>query len=1364
MTPRTALENRPDVLWRRAAPLWERAEEGLPLTEGQTEALVEAFFRIGVHPATDPATALTLLSRAHRLDSANPKHPYHVGLLYLRHGRIEPAVRWLTAAASLSPVNHRIRAHLGLAYKELDRLLQGTQEYQGEHGRRAEAISGTIREGGHDFDPEAGHSALPLLRPGECRWSGVHDMAADGRLRGNTGARTRDALFTELAGVAGLAHRRRGGTAAFTVLAVQWLVYGYPVAAVRRLAERLPPDDGPARRLLHLVCELFETDRTALPARLAQCLAERSLPDVLIALIHRQRLLWRPLRFPDLGAHAAAREFTGGDPDRHVKALGAVWRALGSGPPEPLADVPDEPAPAAPRTVRPDEQLAEFEQAAAGLGALRRDAQSHAKGLVPGAVADEADFARISGDQDLLTGLLGRLEALRLSRLEDLQRFMATEPSGQTMPFEEFQRRLTECEAEFQEPLGGVRNILKKRVEAKLRKKRQEFATTVPAPSPQALALGDRLSALEAHGSHDVPESAAGPSQPAGPDERLAEFEQTAEDLTGLLEDALALAKALAKEPVTDESGYARVLGDHGLLGAWADRWEGVRLARLEELQRFRDCEPSGLVMPFEEYQKRLEDCQARFQQSPGSLRKNLDKRVRTRLAAKRQEFATAVPAPSAQARALGERLGTLEEQGLPAHRPSPDAHVPSVDPRPAQPPPPPPHATAAEQVAHALATAEEALDANFAKAWRTLDAYPAALKHREAVALLRAYIGGHQAENDLRLGRTTAARRRWNTMLTDDPLHPSVLRNLAVAHTSAGDLGPAAQAWHRYLEALYLRDLLHGDIRRGAAERAEVHRVLAGSFGTAPLCKRLLPDGERDDEDEHRMTPVLAARSKVAVATAHLRLEELNHLLSHRSWSLLLGVDRSAGEPEAAAALERRTAFVATAVRDLPARVRDPFEKLCRRLLEEAHRDASGTKGRTRRPDDDAEEQAHLLWARGRILWKVAIREAVAGRRADWALTEYSGEVIDNLRLIDDLPLDPTDELLARTVRQLGSPDDPSVFADRHNRLSELAASFALGRILEAAEATSGDAAPDFPDRFRRVCRSWERNAVPDRYTDHLDDPQPLYHPSAESAFRILQESGGPTNDREREVVAAAVTGLRRWVDRLPGATGPARMLARLLGSLGRHDEAAEVLAEAGEEAFGERGRQQLAVESVRLDITRGRFAAAVQRTRALLADDPDDEQLRGLLTEAYNRWIHSGADLPDPARIAEDFSRWTDPTTVRSRRILVLNAAMARHGVRPEGTGVAGLVQDLSAIHEADSGNVDALYQLVLAWHARAWEIRKQIKATAGARRKELRGLLDQVREDCARGADEVLPLVDGERRDNVLTILGQVRGEPS
>ncbi|MET7688628.1 hypothetical protein ABZT06_11710 [Streptomyces sp. NPDC005483] len=1360
MTARGRLETRPDVLWRNAAHWWSEIEQGRPVTQGQLDAVVEASFRIGVHPATDPVTALTLLARAHRLDGTNPKHPYHVGLLYLRHGLPGPAVRWLTAAATLSPVNHRVWAHLGIAHRGLDEERSGTPGYTDEHRVRADGIADTIREGRDDFgglgDPEDGPPALPLLRPGECRWSGVHDMTADSRLRGRTAERTRDALHAELEAVCELAGRRRGGTAAFTVLAVQWMVYGYPPAAVRRLAKRLPPGDGPAIRVLHLVCELFETERAELPARLADCVAERSLPDVLIALIHRQRLLWRPLRFPDLGAHAAARAFTDGEPERHEKALAAAWRALGADPPEPMADAQRQAGPEESGAAGPDERLVWFTDLAGALKDLREDTRAHAKDLAGAAVADGPAYARVCGDHGVLTGLVDRLETVRLSWLEELGRFKGAEPAGLVMPFDEFQARLEACEAEFQEPLGSVRNILAKRVGRRLAQHRDEFAGLDPSPSPTALALDARLTELAGRTPAAVP---SGTPSAAGADERLAEFEEAAARLTGLLDAAVRHAKGLQKEAVEGQAGFARVLGDHGTLVALADRWERLRLARLEDLRLFKAAEPAGLVMPFEEFQKRLEDCETGLQQSPGSLRNILTKRVGKKLASAQGTFGPVEPAPSEAVRALEARLTELE---APAEE-APDSEAPAPAKAPTAPPPPPENAGPRERVAHALATAEERLRANFTEAWATLDAYPPELRRREAVTLLRSYVGGRQAEAELRLGRTTEARRHWNTMLADDPVDPAVLRNLAVAHTSAGDLAHAAQAWRQYLEALYLRALLHGDVRHGAAERADAHRVLAGSFGTAPLIQGMTPDSELE-EDPRLIPPVLAGRGKVGTATAHLRLEELNHVLTHRSPTLLLGVGRSVGAADLAAARDRRTAAVAAAVAALPDRVRAPFERLCVALFEEAYDEASRATGRTRRPGDEAEEQAHTEWARRRVLWKLAINKAVVhDAEAEWALTEYSGDVIGNLRLIDALALDPADESVLTGVRQLGYAGDPVAFVEQNNKLTELACERALSRVFQAVEEAASRSSSDlFADRFRRIGRSWGRNPVPDRYVDLLDDPQGLYFPSVRSAFDILNRSGAPADERERDVVTAAVTALRRWVTRLPGATGPAVVLARLLSSLDRHDEVEEVLSRARDEAFGERGRQKLAMSFIRLDIDRGRHGQAVRSVRALLADDPDDERLRALLIDAYIRWTNSGKDLPAARTVAEDLGRWTDDETVALRRRLVVSTTVSAHASRSERDGFGPLVADLRQLCTEDPDNSEARYQLVNALYRHAWELRKQLQGASGNRRRTLRAEFEKVMAECADEARDVLDStgLDEAQRTALSEILRTVR----
>jgi hypothetical protein len=1184
----TPLENRPEVLRRALDRLWSRHERG-PLTDLEHEALVEASFRLGVHPDTETGTALTLLARANRLDPTNPKHLYHTGLIYLRHGQLEMAEKWLTAASALSPANHRIWAHVSQAQRALDDGRSGSADYDGDHRRRAEEILTAIREGRDDLDPAA---VPPLRRPGECRWSGVHDLEVEARLRSKTSERTRDRVVGELAELAGSANRRHGGAAAFCVLAVQWTVYGYPPATIRRLAGGLLDGDGPTARLLNLVCDLFEMDETELPTRLAQCLYEGSLPDLLVAMIHRGRLFRKPLGLPDLGAYAAAKEHAGGDPTGPITAMTVALRALSAEPPEPMDDV--------------------------------RSAEA-------------------------------------------------------------------------------------------------------------------------------APESAA------GPDEKLARLEDAATELSCLVDQVREFAKEL-REMVSAPDAIAQATGSCAVLMQLVDRIEKVRMARLEELREFKATEPVGLVMSFDEFRARVEECEPRLQESPAKLRTILVKAERK--LAKLMESESVEPVSSSRARAIEEAVTAAEDK---VSRPAATG-VPQRKPPDAAPPQPRTDGTPGDRVAAAVAVVERALADNFEEAWRTLEAYPPRLRHRQAVVLLRAFLTGHQAESDQRMGRGTAARRGWSSMLADDPLNAAAIRNLAVAHGSAGDMGSATQAWNRYLETVYQHDLLVGDPRRGAEHRAEVHRILAGAFGTAALVAQTTGDADMD-ENVRDLPPVLASRAKVAVAIAHLRLEEVNRALSYQSPTLLLGVGRSIEEIELATARDRRLALVEAATAALPPRVHAAFTELCRQAIENAYKAATAASGRIRRPTDEAEEEAHTAWAKKRILWKQRLSNAVAGKDADWPLTEYSGDVIGNLQLIDDLALDPLDEFIRRAAQQLGVQEDPANVLQRLNQLSKLACEVALSRIYDAAEQNT-----TVPDQFRLICRSWARNPIPDTYLERLDDPQSLYYPSVESALGILARTQETLDEQDRRVVEVAATALERWVARLPGATGPARALARLLGALDRPEEAQRTLAAAETSAFAPYGRREIAIAHVRLAIDRARYPEAVSRIRKILQEGAAEARLRRLCSEAYNRWISTGRDVPPAGQIKEDLSPWSDdPEALKDLRILIVSATIVKHRPRLTGDldqvilGLKGLGADLRELCADDADNTEARFQLVVVLHQHSTQVRLKMRSTSGAERRGRKEELNTINRECADNADLLLAdgnLRDEARRNEVQTILRAVR----
>ncbi|WP_344840401.1 tetratricopeptide repeat protein [Nonomuraea dietziae] len=701
-------------------------DRGFRLSDEELDALVEASFRLGVHPDTPPAEAIALLRRAHHLDVDNPKHAYHLGRLYLAHERFEQAALWLELAARLAPGSHRVWAHLSVLERWLDLREKGQQGYTGARRERAAHI-------GADLTSE------------ESRWSGIHDLEAEARLRGDTSGRTRDALTAELELLAGMAAHRTGGAAAFVVLAVQWIVYGYPAATVRRLAAHL--DEGAARDLLELVCDLVESDEAELPGALAAALAGGELPGVLVALLHQRRLLRRPLRFPDLGAHAAARRFEGGDPDAVVKALDRATARLTAEPPAHLGEATAKQAVQQQEVGDPRQRLdavlavaERLEQARNGVKALigKRARQKP---------SDAETYSLLTGDVETLTEVLGRIESRAEAALTELRGLK------QALPAAEFGQLLQNGENQLTDvigPLGGVRGTLTKKVGKKCVAVAEQFPAAAPIPSAEAL-------------------------------------------------DLLAL------------------------LPPWQ--------------------QPTSVLPP------------------------------------------EAVAAP--------ESVETRETPQTPES----------------------PMAFADDPVRAALARADDALRATFDRAAATLDAYSGPALRAGPVAMLRDYVEGTRAEALYRTGRGGQARAVWNQMLARNPLDLALLRNLAVAHTCAGDVAHATAAWRAYLVAHYLLDLAEGAPYGHAVRRAELHELLTRGFGTA--CLRRKPPGPEEDLDSVPLA--LASRAKTVAVAAHLRLEALNRIICHRDPAIVLGLDRSAGAEQVRAARERRLAFVERACAELP-------------------------------------------------------------------------------------------------------------------------------------------------------------------------------------------------------------------------------------------------------------------------------------------------------------------------------------------------------------------------------------------------------------------------------------------------------------
>jgi tetratricopeptide (TPR) repeat protein len=1138
MTATAGLEHRPEMLRHLVNKLWARYEQGARLTADELEALAEACFRLAVQPATAADVALDLLAKAHHVDPVNPKHPYHVGLVHMRHGRLDAALQWLTAAAESAPANHRVWAHLSIVHQGLHEQRVGDPTYEGQERQRVNEIASAIREGRDDL-VAAEDVPVSLLRPGECRWSGIHDIGAELVLRRPAGSRGRAVIAKDLQRVAELADRRRGGVAAFAVLAVQWLVHGYPPATVRRLASMLPPGDGPARRMLDLACELFEADEASLPARLATCLARQELPDLLVALVHQRRLLWRPLQVPDLGAFTAAQRFASdaeqGDPTTHLDAMVSALRTITTAvPPKTLADVAAEDTDS---DVDPTQLLAAFERDVESIARLKKSAGVFAKQLRGADLTDAAQHAQAQTDHALLTNVANRLEQNRVETLGNLQTFKLTKTAVRA---EEFDTRLERCEKALQQPIGLNGHL--STVRKKLRTYAGQSVTPVP-PSP----------------------------------------------------------------------GVTQINAELGLLAPSTEQVVSVAPPRRE-------------------------------------------------------------PAPE--------------------------------DPR--------------ARVAVAIAEVEHALADNADHAWQSLDAYPVGLLRRSAIVLLRSYLNGRLAESQHRMGAHTPARRHWQAMLAENPMSTAVLHNLAVAHTAAGDVAAATRSWSRYLEALYAEALLADTAARGAAERAEIHRVLAGSFGTAALCGR--PADAGPNPPPRGVPAELTSPARVALAIAHLRLEELNRALSYRSAVLRLGVARSVRRSQLDEAFDARLDLIATACAPLPERVRAPFQNLCRTAFQAAHEAACDPGGRTREATDPDEEEAHTAWTHERVRWKTRIARELLDAD-DWPVTESSGEILASLRLIDELRLDPADESVRRAGLRLGAS---TTYLRQLNDLSDLAARFAVERIFRAAENRL-DSSADFPQRYQRICVSWQRNGARERYLDMLDDPQGVYLPSVERALDLLH-SDAP-QDEIRGAVLAALPAMEHWITRLRGAPGPAAMLGELLHVVDEHRRAHRLLTEARDAA---NPRDSLA--RVRLSIECDAFKDALACLSRLEQRGADPAEVRQLRIAIYRRWLGWDGELPTVEEITGDLDLSSHPEVADARRRLVVEVTIAKHLRRPGAVNPASLTGDLRRLLRDDEVNSYARYHLAQQLYQHAVKVRTRMRGTFRSQREALRDELTRLCTECA------------------------------
>lgn len=130
----------------------------------QTEALLEAWFRLALHRETPFEKAVRYLKSAYRIDNTNPRYSYHLGRLYFLSGNFDKASHYLRIATEHCPTSHRIWAHIGLLQREIEEKYKGNSSYQKNVlNESATKIDQIIKSGKHEFSKD-----LLIFEPPPC--------------------------------------------------------------------------------------------------------------------------------------------------------------------------------------------------------------------------------------------------------------------------------------------------------------------------------------------------------------------------------------------------------------------------------------------------------------------------------------------------------------------------------------------------------------------------------------------------------------------------------------------------------------------------------------------------------------------------------------------------------------------------------------------------------------------------------------------------------------------------------------------------------------------------------------------------------------------------------------------------------------------------------------------------------------------------------------------------------------------------------------------------------------------------------------------------------------------------------------------
>jgi tetratricopeptide (TPR) repeat protein len=1274
------------------------------LSEVEWEAQLEACFRLAVHPDTPFLESVELLKKCIRHDGSNPKFVYHLARVYFVHRKLEEASHWLTTACRLGPTSHRVWAHACLLHWELNESYRDPKRFEpdslrkrgreiaeilrsGKEPTRAELASFTPKESLAEKErrERVGTSSRPtelqshgpqnnsadgewfhvqrILNPGVLRWTGVKDLVVENALRGQAGTRLVKQIAPLMQEIADDSRRRKGGLAAFAILAVEWLICGLPPATIRRLLADLElietERELPSLQLLDSVCKIYETSDSELLGRLVELAATGRLPSLLGTIIHRRKALWKPLGFSGVATYRQGRRLLGTSRSTRcderpenveqmaVELAGRLEKMLGEFNPEPPATLEDwvpTSSRASTHSLEPAEAVAELsvlETLCKRLMELRKIAtQLLPEVVMPGLQSSDSTdaFARGVADKAVIDAAFETIRQLSETTKAKLGEIAIV---TQTAKRTELPANL----AERIESIGrSLDDIAKPGAFAKKLRRAQRLVDggNVIVTSEPSTPITTFLAEVEAL---VTPIHKGNTADTQSIDDALTQLEM----MTKKLEEAkFSFVQTLRKKTLPaarsgSDDDRARAFADLDLVQSIVALFKEVEMAMTQGLgQLVKHLEGVAPEPAPSDFPARRDALHSKVTglASLGTAKRAV-KLVTSALAntvpPRDSTPADVTPELIAVHNRLSEVLsplgidlnksladtGDAVAESLPPGQDAVSKHI-DAKLRPL------------ERLSRVLKSIDGAVDTMFDVALSSFDDYPGWYRSALPMSDLMAAIRERQAELLFRLGRRIEARWIWSDLLCQDPNHISACKNIAVVDTRAAGAERPLSSWNLYVQRLYSTAVMAHDLSTHSDARARVHRSFARTYAVPAIAREMDSDWEKR-LDSGEIVEFIANGRRVESFVNHTLLEFLNRHTTYRSFSLLLGVARDDPDEIRARGAESLRAFAAQACAALPeetcARVLTMIEERIEQSAEQS-REVDEKRWLAPRADPHYAEEhdKHIALLRDvaslkRKLWEMVIKNR------DFVTRMTSVDFIRAFVRLDQIPLAVSDQFSVPVAASLGM--EPDVLQHLMARMGESLCAELLGFLFQ--ETDDGTMQQRQRDQYARLVNNWLKGGAFSDMTSMVDRAANFFPENVQEKLQSLGETG---------ITDEIIDLLRSYHERYPAFTGIARDLAQLLLNEDMKDEALRVLDRAAALGCHEDGRKtcrhfalqlraQIAADAERYD-------EAVRHLEVIVEDDKHNSTFVIHLIVLTGNLISETGDLGKLDKLRDTVVRW--------------------------------------------------------------------------------------------------------------------------